>query len=229
MNSRFCVHCGAPITTLSPQSPVLTCSACGKSFANPFLPKPSGGTSPMWLLAILAVPVGVAVIGILAAIAIPNFIRFRQRSQQVECKTTLKELAAAEASFFATNARYTSDLTELSLSRPVKSRYAIFLGPPPNGVRDVDPMYAPLAATDVSRFAQGEVPGADAEGFTALCAGQLDADETLDVWSLSNQDRVIAGTPVSANELWHHLDDLTDEGAPASARPTTPSSRKPKQ
>ena len=41
----------------------------------------------------------VAIIGILAAIAIPNFIKFQARSKQSECKSNLKALFTAEKSY----------------------------------------------------------------------------------------------------------------------------------
>src|SRR4051812_41080414 len=43
----------------------------------------------------------VAIIGILAAIAIPNFIKFQARSKQSESKSNLKGIFTAEKSFFA--------------------------------------------------------------------------------------------------------------------------------
>ncbi len=43
----------------------------------------------------------VAIIGILAAIAIPNFVKFQCRSKQSEAKTNLKALYVAEESYYA--------------------------------------------------------------------------------------------------------------------------------
>ncbi len=43
----------------------------------------------------------VAIIGILAAIAIPNFVRFQARSKQSEAKVNLKSAFTAEKAYFA--------------------------------------------------------------------------------------------------------------------------------
>jgi type IV pilus assembly protein PilA len=48
----------------------------------------------------------VAIIGILAAIAIPNFVKFQCRSKQSEAKTNLKNILVAEESYRAENDTY---------------------------------------------------------------------------------------------------------------------------
>lgn len=48
----------------------------------------------------------VAIIGILAAIAIPNFVKFQCRSKQSEAKTNLKALYVAEESYYAEQDQY---------------------------------------------------------------------------------------------------------------------------
>lgn len=51
-------------------------------------------------------PVVVAILGILAAIAIPNFVRYQQRSKSVEAKRNVTQLALAEAAYFNEHDRY---------------------------------------------------------------------------------------------------------------------------
>ena len=48
----------------------------------------------------------VAIIGILAAIAIPNFLQFQQRSKVSEVKLNLKAITTAQHSYFADSGRY---------------------------------------------------------------------------------------------------------------------------
>ena len=53
----------------------------------------------------------VAIIGILAAIAIPNFLKFQARSKQSEAKTNLKGIFTAEKSWFGEKDTYASFTT----------------------------------------------------------------------------------------------------------------------
>ncbi len=48
---------------------------------------------------VILVPVAIAIVGILAAIAIPNFIKFNQRSYAAEAKTNVRALATAEEAY----------------------------------------------------------------------------------------------------------------------------------
>ena len=48
----------------------------------------------------------VAIIGILAAIAIPQFASYRKRAQDSQAKSALKNLATTEEAFYADNQRY---------------------------------------------------------------------------------------------------------------------------
>lgn len=56
----------------------------------------------------------VAIIGILAAIAIPNFVTFQCRAKQTEVRTVLKNVVMAEETFRAESDRYASG-TEATL------------------------------------------------------------------------------------------------------------------
>ena len=50
----------------------------------------------------------VAIIGILAAIAIPNFLKFQAKSKQSEAKTNLKGIYTAETGYFGENNTFNS-------------------------------------------------------------------------------------------------------------------------
>ena len=56
----------------------------------------------------------VAIIGILAAIAIPQFSAYRAQGFNGRASSDLRNLATAEEAYFAANAVYTSNLTNLT-------------------------------------------------------------------------------------------------------------------
>jgi type IV pilus assembly protein PilA len=74
----------------------------------------------------------VAIIGILAAIAIPNFIKFQARGKQSEAKTNLKGLFQAEKSFFAERDTYSSDFQAVGFIPERGNRYAYALSNAPS-------------------------------------------------------------------------------------------------
>src|SRR5438309_10807434 len=76
----------------------------------------------------------VAIIGILAAIAIPNFIKFQARSKQSEAKANLKDVFTAEKAFFQEKDRFSSLTGEVGFEPERNNRYAYFL----NATRTLD-------------------------------------------------------------------------------------------
>lgn len=56
----------------------------------------------------------VAIIGILAAIAIPQFSAYRAQGFNARASSDLRNLATAEEAYFAANAAYTSNLAQLT-------------------------------------------------------------------------------------------------------------------
>src|SRR3954470_12632750 len=76
----------------------------------------------------------VAIIGILAAIAIPNFIKFQARSKQSEAKANLKAIFTAEKAFFQEKDRYSSLTGEVGFSPERNNRYAYYLSATPTAM-----------------------------------------------------------------------------------------------
>jgi type IV pilus assembly protein PilA len=70
----------------------------------------------------------VAIIGILAAIAIPNFIKFQARSKQSEPKSNLKALFVAQRSYFAEKDSFSSYVSEIGFQPERGNRYMIANG-----------------------------------------------------------------------------------------------------
>ena len=66
----------------------------------------------------------VAIIGILAAIAIPNFIRFQARSKQSEAKSNLKALFSGQKSLFGERDLFSPDINVIGFAPERGNRYS---------------------------------------------------------------------------------------------------------
>lgn len=186
-------------------------------------------------LAIIGIAAPLVALPIFAAIALPNFMRFQARSKQIECKSNLKSAYAVERSFYAERNAYSPVISEVGFSPERGNRYAYFLSdsgpvedrssatpapdPRATGV-SVDTFkyrdMRPLAYGDVPAVLAGDVkPGVKGEcpkcSFTAICAANIDRDETLDVWSISTEPRTgPKGETIPAGEPHNDLNDVTD-------------------
>jgi len=220
-----CPKCGRMIAVagMKPGSPV-TCE-CGNVVV-----VPKGGNTP-WLLIILGIG-GLAFVctGILAAIAIPNFIRFQSRAKQSECRTNLRSFYVGQraASF---EGGYQREFSKAGFSPERGNRYAYFVaaGPMENrsgpeaqrlegaqaiGVdtfkfKDARPITFEQLPPQVAQQAglSGECPDCN---ITLVCAGNIDGDDTLDVWSISTGERTIEGKSVAEGEPFQHVNDVMD-------------------
>jgi hypothetical protein len=111
------------------------------------------------------------VFGVLAAIAMPNFMRYQAKAQQSEAKIHLTALLAGEKAWQTETASYTSDLGNLGLDPSSLTRYKI-------GFANTDP--------ELAEHCPSCVAGKDA--FKAVAVGRIGSDKRLDVWTI-DQDR----------------------------------------
>jgi type IV pilus assembly protein PilA len=150
----------------------------------------------------------VAIIGILAAIAIPNFIKFQARSKQSEAKANLKAIFTAQKAFFQERDRFSTLTGELGFEPERNNRYAYFLTNTGNiqartGAALVTAITFNGIAVDTFKYgsAMGQpytttvcssaagLTGTPATRFDALALGNIDADPTVDQWSISSDSR----------------------------------------
>ena len=147
----------------------------------------------------------VAIIGILAAIAIPNFIKFQARSKQSEAKANLKAMFTAEKAFFHEKDRFSTLILETGFAPERNNRYAYFLTSnvaPDNRTGTVattglgaqgiqaDVFKGYRDTTTFPAFTCGATPSSTAgKSFTGAASGDLDSDSTLDLWSISTDGR----------------------------------------
>jgi type IV pilus assembly protein PilA len=77
---------------------------------------------------LLETMVAVAITGILAAAAIPSFMRFQARAKQSEAKANLKALFVAERSYYLEANTYTASFPQCGFSVERGNRYAYTIG-----------------------------------------------------------------------------------------------------
>jgi len=156
----------------------------------------------------------VAIIGILAAIAIPNFIKFQARSKQSEAKSNSKAMFTSEKAFFAEKDRWSSLVGEAGFAPERNNRYNYFLGGTNQDNRSGT--LASTASTANAIQADGFKAYAVTTASTNPCTnsntlaipqtatsatdwagsalGNIDTDTTYDVWTIATQSRTLSGT-----------------------------------
>jgi len=164
----------------------------------------------------------VAIIGILAAIAVPNFQRFTAKSKQSEAKSNLSALYSAERAFQAEWQVYDSIFQVIGYAPVGTLKYQHGFGTPyhapPSGYNAVNAGDSSTA----NYCSQGGTPAAPTNGclvsivpvppgnvvgtaapttFSAQARGDIDGDATVDVWTI-NQLKTLVN--VAGNQ------DLTD-------------------
>ncbi len=128
----------------------------------------------------------VAIIGILAAIAIPNFMRYQARARQSEARINLGGIGTNAEAWQAEASTYVATAAQLAWAPIGTLRYGYSY-------------HALLIAEPVALLAGGcantktavALPVATATTFTATATGEVDTDATCDIWTYT-QLRVLA-------------------------------------
>ena len=115
----------------------------------------------------------VAIIAILAAIAIPNFLSFVSQTRRSEVKSNLEAIYKAELSYFGEKDVYSSSLVEIRWVPVGVAHYTYSVGTEYFG-KDNNVNPKPASAT----------PSANDNSFTAYGWGNIDTDDTVDVWHI---------------------------------------------
>lgn len=130
----------------------------------------------------------VAIIGILAAIAVPNFMKFQARARQAEAKTNLRAWGTAVKSYFAEYNTYTC--TDCGWQVEPKNRYSYSTGG--GTVTPVDP--AMVTAGVGTCGAPTSTAGTAMLPPTAQAIGQIDNDPVCDKWDYDPNTNVMNNT-----------------------------------
>ena len=118
----------------------------------------------------------VAIIGILAAIAVPNFMKFQARARQSEVKADLAGFFTSAKSYFAEYGTYSCGNCGFQAEKGNRYNYNFA-------------STATIAESDGGTVSSSCTPTAGVQsntGFTANASGQIDSDATCDVWSIND-------------------------------------------
>ncbi len=121
----------------------------------------------------------VAIIGILAAIAIPQFLRFQAKSKQSEARTILSGIYTAETAYFA----------EQNTFRAAKSSPANTSSPEELAGSDFTHIgYVPASFPKYYKDFWASI-NTTGNKFSAYASGNIDTDATIDKWSIKDDQR----------------------------------------
>ena len=146
----------------------------------------------------------VAIIGILAAIAIPNFLRFQAKSKQSEAKGNLGGIFSAEVAYQGER-NFFGNFSEIAWAPTGTARYTYWSGaiaaPNANYLAWVA-AGNPVSANDNAGFILNNAitaAGRTDNTFFITAVGNIDTDATMDEWTI-NEARILTNT-VGQNDV----------------------------
>ena len=157
-------------------------------------------TSKQQGFTLIELMVVVVIVGILAAFAIPNFLRYRAQAMQAEARSNLAGIFVAETSFFTERKEF-GNFTDIgfAVAGGGRNRYTyrtglgLGAGLGPNGSNlcgsagscDTIQTESPAAGTITFTGVVG-IATTSSAGFTATAAADLDGDATHDGWYVND-------------------------------------------
>jgi len=128
----------------------------------------------------------VAIIGVLVAMAIPDYLNFTTKVKQAEAKVNLGGIFVAETGYFAEMGAYANNFDQLGWSPQTVNKYAYDLG---NGnicypETKIDRCWT--TPTPIVTPQNNAPPGVTAKQFTAVAYANLDSDVATDTWQIND-------------------------------------------
>ncbi|HEX5647497.1 MAG TPA: type II secretion system protein [Nitrospira sp.] len=141
----------------------------------------------------------VAIIGILAAIAIPNFIAYQAKSKQAEAKVALGAIFTSAVAYQAEtvpNTYVARNIGQIGYTPSGAPRFSFWYGVDPAGLAGTPAVFpgAPAVvagscntnASPANTAAGGGQVASSATGFTAGAIGNVDGDVACDEWHMND-------------------------------------------
>jgi len=148
----------------------------------------------------------VAIIGILAAIAIPNFSRFQSKAKQSEAKTNLKALYTAAKSRFAEKDDYGDASTAavfgaIGYQPEANNKYMYVYGTATWTQKATNTTDGTGGSSVTCSVGSSLVSATNAatKNFTAQACANIDSDAFIDTWMINDTNVLFNGAITSAN------------------------------
>ena len=122
----------------------------------------------------------VAIIAILAAIAIPNFLSFVSKTRRSEVKANLEAIYKAEISYFGEKNTFSNSFVEIRWIPVGVAHYTYSVGTEYFG-KDNTINPKPPSVT----------PVANDNSFSAYGWGNIDTDTTVDIWHIDDRKNLV--------------------------------------
>ncbi len=122
----------------------------------------------------------VAIIGILAALAIPDFMKMMAKSKQSEARTNLSAVYTMQTSYFGTHNTYGDTFGRIGWSPSGQNLYAYYIAG-----QTIRP-HPEKGGEDSECSAHTDVGSLDQLTFTVSACANIDSDDTRDNWWIDN-------------------------------------------
>lgn len=123
----------------------------------------------------------VAIIGILAAIAVPNFMKFQARARQSEAKANLKAIFEIVKAYWGEAGTFQCGTCGWVTDKPLYNYY-------------LSPSSSVAGYKGCAQATPAAAQGMGTGGFTATAGGNIDADSTCDNWSINDNNDLENGS-----------------------------------
>jgi type IV pilus assembly protein PilA len=133
---------------------------------------------------LIEVIIVVAIVGILAAVAVPNFMKFQARARTSEAKANLKAYFTTMKAYFGEKGTYACG-GPCGFSPEPKNRYNYDFGSATIPERDATPTCTAPSTAPAGAAAQS------AAAFTAVASANIDSDVFCDGWSINDSNALV--------------------------------------
>lgn len=145
--------------------------------------------------------VTVAIVGILAAIAVPTFQRFQSKAHRAEMKSNLGGIYIAQEAYYQENTRYGSFMETGFVLSGISNRFS-YRSPATGGTGGssntvgVDVFHPRGGTVNSDNTIVASAATIGPASFTATATGNIDTDGTIDQWHINDKKRGLVGADV---------------------------------